>query len=120
MTLDPWDESDPVRLDHTRSVLAPTTELPPRLAELRDGAPAATDPSPARLERIARLRAEHADYRQAMDEFDRMLDHVRTCPDVSVAVMGVVETHIVERRSRIIEKWWSSIGRELDAIGGRS
>ncbi len=118
MTLDPWDDSDPVRLDRDRSVLVPTTELPPRLAELRDGAPAATDPSPARLERIARLRGELAEYRQAMDEFDRMLAHVRTCPDVGSAVMGVVETHITERRSRVIERW-SSIGMELDAIGGR-
>lgn len=113
-----WDDFDPIAPDTTvpsepGSMADALTD--PRLVALRDGTAAPTDVSAARRHRISRLEAEHRDYAQAIDEFDRLLDHVRQCPNISAAVMGVVETHIAERRGRVLERW-SKLGHDLDTL----
>lgn len=110
-----WDDFDPIAEAPSGPGSMADVPLDPRLAALRDGTAAPTEPSPARTARVNRLEAEHREYAHAIDEFDRLLDHVRKCPDISTAVMGVVETHITERRARVLERW-SSLGRDLDIL----
>lgn len=114
---DTWDDFDPIAEPTDRPEPGSTADVPldPRLVALRDGTAAPTDTSPARRQRIARMEQEQRDYARAIDEFDRLLVHVRTCPDISTAVMGVVESHIAERRSRVLERW-ATIGRDLDTL----
>lgn len=108
--------------DPARSAPAPTvavmTDVPldPRLAALRDGtAPTTATDRPARQRRIAQMERETLDYARALEELDRLIDHLHTAPDVRPEIINVAAAHLTERRERV-RRSWVQIAADLDTL----
>ncbi len=101
---DVWFDSDPVRTEPATTIDLSDVPLDPRLAALRDGtAPPAEQH--ARRRRIAILEQEVRDYAAGLDQFDALIAHVEQCPGVSVDIIGVAVSHLVERKGRVLRAY---------------
>lgn len=116
---DTWDDFDPVApatTDPPPTAPGSMADVPldPRLTALRDGTAAPTDGA-ARRRRISVMEAEAREYAQGIEEFGRLIEHMRAVEGVRAEILGVALSHLMDRRARVEAAYMRTIGN-LDIL----